>query len=124
MYPLVLVDWTALDVFDADDGVVGVFGTVSDLELLLWALVLGAATMDIVTTTYGLSAGFVERNPAMRLAIEALGPAALVLAKAGAVALALGVRYVWPQSALLVPIALAVPWLLATGISLAVIVSA
>ena len=56
--------------------------------------------------------------------IEALGPAALVLAKAGAVALALGVRYVWPQSALLVPIALAVPWLLATGISLAVIVSA
>jgi|GEM_PF-541772 len=124
MYPLVLVDWTALDVFDADDGIVAVFGTVTHLELVLWVVVLGAAAMDIVITTYGLSAGFVERNPAMRLALEALGPAALVLAKAAAVGFALVVRYVWPQSALLVPVALAVPWLLATGISLAVILSA
>jgi len=124
MYPFVLVDLTALDVFDADDAVVAAFGNVSDLELLLWAVVLGAAATDIAVTTYGLSAGFVERNPAVRPAIEALGPAALVLAKAAAVGYALVVRYVWPQSALIVPVALAVPWLLATGISLAVILSA
>jgi hypothetical protein len=124
MYPLLLVDWTALDVSDVDDSLVAAFGNVSNLELLLWTVVLGAAAMDIVVTTYGLSAGFVERNPAIRPAIEALGPAALVLAKAAAVGFALVVRHVWPQSALVVPVALAVPWLLATGISLAVVLSA
>jgi hypothetical protein len=36
---------------------------VSDLELLLWALVGWALMLDIVLTAYGLSIGLAERNP-------------------------------------------------------------
>lgn len=124
MHPLVLTDWTALDTLDTDDGLATVFGNASDLELLLWAVVLGALLLDVGTTAYGLSAGLVERNPVMRHALDSFGLAALAIAKAGAVTFALAVRYAWPECALIVPLGLAVPWLLATGINIAVILSA
>lgn len=124
MLPNVLTDWIAFDAVEVDDSVAAAVGQASDLELALWAVVVGALVLDIATTTYGLSVGLVERNPAMRLALDSFGLVSLVVAKAGAVAFALAVRYAWPECALIAPLGLAVPWLLATGINLAVILSA
>lgn len=124
MHPIVLTDWTALGAVDPEEGVAAVFVRTSDLELALWAVVVGALLLDIATTAYGLSVGLVERNPVIRHALESFGLAALAVAKAGAVAFALAVRYAWPECALVVPLGLAVPWLLAAGINIAVILSA
>lgn len=123
MPPIVPSDWTSLAVVGPDDGIGAVLGHVSDLELALWGVVVGALVLDVATTTYGLSVGLVERNPAMRLALDSFGLVSLVVAKTGAVAFALAVRYVWPECALVVPLGLAVPWLFATGINIAVILS-
>jgi hypothetical protein len=98
-------------------------GSVSDLELLLWVLVCWALLLDVVLTAYGLSIGLVERNPLMRQALNAFGVAALVFAKAAAVAVALGFRVVWPEYALLAPIGLAVPWTIAVLVNAALIAS-
>ncbi|PSP68879.1 hypothetical protein BRC79_05265 [Halobacteriales archaeon QH_8_67_27] len=98
-------------------------GSVSDLELLLWVLVCWALLLDVVLTAYGLSIGLVERNPLMRQALNVFGVAALVFAKAAAVAVALGFRVVWPEYALLAPIGLAVPWTIAVLVNAALIAS-
>lgn len=124
MYPFVLVDWTAFDAVGTDGSLGAVLGHASDLELVLWSLVVGASVLDVATTAYGLSTGLVERNPAMRLALDSFGLVALAGAKAAAVAFALGVRYAWPECALVAPLGLAVPWLLAAGVNVAVILSA
>ncbi|PSQ29430.1 hypothetical protein BRD06_03035 [Halobacteriales archaeon QS_9_67_15] len=79
--------------------------------------------LDVVLTAYGLSIGLVERNPLMRQALNAFGVAALVFAKAAAVAVALGFRVVWPEYALLAPIGLAVPWTIAVLVNAALIAS-
>lgn len=96
-------------------------GSVSDLELLLWALVCWALVLDIVLTAYGLSVGLVERNPLMRQALETFGLAALGIAKAAAVAVALLFRAVWPEYALVAPAGLAVPWLFAVAFNAALL---
>jgi hypothetical protein len=93
------------------------------LEAVLWLVVLVAMVLDIVTTAYGLSVGLVERNPVVRAALDTFGVAALAGMKVGAVTLALVCRRAWPASALVVPLGLAIPWLLAVGINLALILS-
>lgn len=123
MRVIVLVDWTALEVVDSDEQLRQVLSGGSTLEVGLWVVVAGALVVDIATTAYGLSIGLVEQNPVMRHAIESFGLVSLAVAKAGALAVALTVRHVWPEYALLVPLALAVPWVLAVGVNLAVILS-
>jgi hypothetical protein len=93
------------------------------LEAALWLVVLVAMVLDIATTAYGLSVGLVERNPVVRAALDAFGVAALAAIKVGALALALACRRAWPASALVVPLGLAIPWSLAVGINLALILS-
>jgi hypothetical protein len=85
----------------------------SDLELALWVLVFWTLVLDIGLTVYGLSVGLVERNPVMRHALDAVGLTALLVAKAAAVAIALGFRMAWPEYAIVAPLGLAVPWALA-----------
>lgn len=117
-----LADWSPLDGGDADDGVAS-FASVSSVELGLWLVVLVAMLLDIATTAYGLSNGLVERNPFVRGALDTFGLAVLPVLKLGAVALALACRRAWPVCAHVVPLGLAVPWSLAAGINLALILS-
>lgn len=120
-----LFDMSPLDGDDADvdpdDGVVP--ASVSSFELGLWLVVIVALVLDIATTAYGLSTGLVERNPLVRWAIDAVGLAALPVLKLGAVAVALACRRAWPACATVVPLGLAIPWSLAVGINLALILS-
>lgn len=120
--PLATIDPTAVDT-SVDEYLGTVPGSVSDLELLLWVLVCWALVMDIVLTAYGLSIGLVERNPLMRQALDIFGIAALGLAKAAAVAVALVFRVLWPEYALLAPLGLAVPWILAVAVNAALLAS-
>lgn len=96
-------------------------GSVSDLELLLWALVCWALVLDVVLTAYGLSVGLVERNPLISQALDIFGLAALGIAKAIAVAIAFCFRMLWPEYALVAPAGLAVPWLLAVAFNAALL---
>ncbi len=121
--PLFTTDPTAVDSSTIDEYLGAVSGSVSDLELLLWVLVCWALVLDIVLTAYGLSIGLVERNPLMRQALDAFGLSALALAKAGAVAVALVFRALWPEYALVAPIGLAIPWVLAVVFNAALLAS-
>ncbi|WP_436928043.1 DUF5658 family protein [Halosimplex amylolyticum] len=121
--PLFTTDPTAFDSSAIDEYLGAVSGSVSDLELLLWVLVCWALVLDIVLTAYGLSIGLVERNPLMRQALDVFGLSALALAKAGAVAVALGFRTLWPEYALVAPIGLAIPWVLAVVFNAALLAS-
>jgi len=132
MHPFTLVDRSPITDGDADadvdtapDGGDGdaVFASVSTLELGLWLVVLAALVLDIATTAYGLSIGLVERNPFVRWALDSVGLAALPVLKLGAVAVALACRRAWPACAIVVPLGLAIPWSLAVGINLALILS-
>lgn len=119
----VLADWTVVDSITSDGYVGVVLGNVSDLELVLWVIVLWALVLDIVLTVYGLSIGLVERNPIMRQALDTFGVAALGIAKAGAVAIALAFRTTWPEYAIVAPLGLAVPWVLAVVFNVALLAS-
>lgn len=121
--PLVTTDPTAFDSSAIDEYLTDVSGSVSDLELLLWVLVCWALVLDIVLTAYGLSIGLVERNPLMRQALDTFGLAALGLAKAGAVAIAVLFRLLWPEYAIVAPLGLAVPWVLAVVFNAALLAS-
>jgi len=121
--PLVTTDPTALDSSAIDESLTSAPGSVSDLELLLWVLVCWALVLDIVLTAYGLSIGLVERNPLMRQALDVFGLAALGLAKAGAVGIALVFRFLWPEYAIVAPLGLAVPWVLAVVFNAALLAS-
>ncbi|WP_459192629.1 DUF5658 family protein [Halosimplex sp. J119] len=121
--PLLTTDPTGLDSSTIDEYLGTVSGSVSDLELLLWVVVCWALVLDIVLTAYGLSVGLAERNPLMRQALDAFGLGALALAKAGAVALALVFRTIWPEYSLVAPIGLAVPWVLAVVFNAALLAS-
>lgn len=100
-----------------------VLGGASRLEVALWLVVLGAGVLDLATTIYGLSAGFVEQNTVVRRAVGRFGLVVLPVFKTGAVAVALGCRRLCPAYGAVVPLGLAVPWLLAAGINLVVVTS-
>jgi len=72
---------------------------------------------DVLLTNAGLAQGLREGNPIMRWAIGAGGIAALVLAKAAAIALGVAVRLLRPRAGGLVPAGLAAPWLLAVAVN-------
>jgi hypothetical protein len=121
MVPFRLADGRLTDGDGSDTALASVLGGMSTTERFLWAVVAVAMVLDIVLTAYRLSLGFVERNPVMRYALELFGIGALVLGKAFAVTVALAVRARWPQFAVVVPLALAIPWVLAVGINASLI---
>jgi hypothetical protein len=85
----------------------------SSVETALWAVAVAALAADTVLTLYGLHLGHTEANPLMRAALTA-GPAGLVGAKLGALAVALCCRPLLERSRrALIPATLAAPWLLA-----------
>lgn len=90
-------------------------------ERLLWGVVAFALVADVVLTVAGLGLGHTEGNPAMRWAIGAGGIGALVLAKLCIVGLGYAVARLRPASAGVVPLGLAIPWLLAAAINAVVI---
>lgn len=85
----------------------------------LWALVGVAIAADLLTTQVGLEAGLVESNPVARGALTH-GPAGFLAMKAGAVGVGLAARAFieWLSEdsyEMIVPVCLAVPWLLAAA---------
>jgi len=108
-------DWAAIERLSPVERFGTAFGSVSDLEIVLWLVVSSALVLDVGLTAYGLSNGFVERNPVMREALDSIGIAALFVAKFAAVGIAVGFRLAWPEYSLVAPLGLAVPWTLAAA---------
>ncbi|WP_435177818.1 DUF5658 family protein [Halorussus sp. AFM4] len=89
-------------------------------ERTLWILVGVALVGDLLTTYYGLRMGLSESNPVARAAIRQFGFGAMVGMKLFAVGIGLGCRRLLPERhGLLVPAGLAVPWLAAAVVNLA-----
>jgi len=53
-------------------------------DYVLWGVVIGVATADIVLTLVGLSLCFTEANPVARIALDAAGGVGLVALKGAA----------------------------------------
>lgn len=97
-------------------------GALARRERLLWAAVAFAFVGDLLLTNLGLSLGLIERNPVAASTLAVHGWAGLVALKLPATALALGWRAVLPSVYRgLVPLLLALPWLVAVGINAGVI---
>ena len=91
-------------------------------ERWLWAVAVLALVGDLWLTAHGVSRGYTEANPLARSALAVHGIAGL----AGLKLLALGVgvvagRSLPPRYAPVVPLGLAVPWLVAVVSNVAVI---
>lgn len=81
------------------------------LETALWVLAVAAMLLDVALTDYGLAMGLSEVNPIGRMALSALGPPGLLLAKLPVLALALAGRRLLPATERwAVPLGLVVPW--------------
>lgn len=124
MHPFALLDRSSLAGGDAQSGDrTAASAGISSLERGLWLVVLAVLVLDVATTAYGLSVGLVERNPLVRGAIDSIGLVVLPVLKLGVVAVALACRRICPTYAFVVPLGLAIPWTLAVGINLALILS-
>lgn len=90
-------------------------------ERALWAVVAVALVADVSLTYAGLTQGLTEGNPVMRWAIGWGGIGALVLAKMCILGVGVVAAKLRPNEAGVVPLGLAIPWLLAATINAAVI---
>jgi hypothetical protein len=86
------------------------------VEPYLWG-VLVVLLADVVSTYAGLRAGLTEGNPAMRLAIETAGIAALVAVILVVLGLGAGVRRFLDERGAIVPLGLALPWFVAASVN-------
>lgn len=94
-------------------------------ERELWFVALSAMVFDVILTVHGLQLGLSERNPVARAALESTGTIGLYLVKSGAVLTGLCCRPFLPESCtVIIPLALAIPSVLAVGVNTALIVSA
>jgi len=84
--------------------------TLAGVEGYLWGVLVVALLADVVLTGYGLQHGLSEGNPAMRLAIDVAGIAALLGAKLAVVGFGVAVRQFLGDRGAVVPLGLAVPW--------------
>ncbi|WP_200862306.1 hypothetical protein [Candidatus Halobonum tyrrellensis] len=92
--------------------------TLARRERALWAVVAFALVGDLLLTGYGLSIGLVEQNPVAASVLGAHGLVGMAALKLPATALALGWRAVLPSLYRgVVPVALALPWLVALGVN-------
>jgi hypothetical protein len=100
----------------------GILGRFHRYERELWVVVIAAMGLDILSTVYGLSIGLQEQNPVARQALNMAG----VFGLAGLKGLALAVgwscfRALPDQFRPVIPLGLAVPSLVATGINVTLI---
>lgn len=86
-------------------------------ERLLWGVVVTALVADVLLTYAGMAQGLTEGNPAMRWAIEAGGIGALLAAKLSIVGVGVTLRTLRPAHAGVIPLGLAIPWVLAAAIN-------
>ena len=86
-------------------------------ERQLWGLLVFALLADVVLTYHGLRAGFTEGNPMMRMAIDAAGIFALLGVKLLVVGFGAVTRSLLDERGAVVPLGLALPWLVAAGIN-------
>lgn len=84
----------------------------------LWYVAIAAMLVDVTLTVHGLQLGLRELNPIARAALDTAGAVGLYALKSGAIAVALCCRLVVPpRHGAIVPLALAVPSLLAVAIN-------
>lgn len=91
--------------------------TLRQFERELWGLLVVALLADVVLTYHGLESGLREGNPMMRIAIDVAGIFALLGAKLLVVSLGVLTRRQLDDRGVVVPVGLALPWLLAAGIN-------
>ena len=85
------------------------------VEPYLWGVLVVVLLADVVSTYAGLQAGMTEGNPAMRMAIETAGIAALVAVKIAVLGFGAGVRRFLDERGAVVPLGLAIPWFVAAA---------
>jgi len=102
----------------ADSSTVIEFGSRST-DAWLWGVAVVALVLDVVLTYYGLSLGLKEGNPIARSFFSMLGVLeAMVLLKGTVMAMALVAWVALPrQYRIVVPIGVALPWLVASAIN-------
>jgi hypothetical protein len=104
-------------------------GSVFDTELFdssgrwLWSLVAVSFVLDIGLTYYGLDIGLREGNPVARAFFEAFGVVeSMVLMKSVVVGMALAAWVSIPERYRpVIPIGVALPWLVASAINISLI---
>lgn len=102
----------------------GVWETFSGFETELWGLVVVSMVTDTALTYYGLERGLIEGNPIARYALERFGYAALGALKLFALGVGLAGRAVLPPDyRAVVPLGLAIPWVVASVINAALLLS-
>jgi hypothetical protein len=102
------------------DGTTGdrtVAESLAAIEPYLWGFLVVVLLADVVSTYVGLQVGMTEGNPAMRLAIESAGIAALVGVKLAVLGFGAGVRKLLDERGAVVPLGLALPWFVAASIN-------
>lgn len=88
----------------------------------LWAVAVGALLLDLGLTLVGLELGLAERNLLASGLMASTGVVGLGLVKTAALAVALAARSLLPpRFVFVVPLGLAVPWLVASVVNLVVI---
>lgn len=85
------------------------------VEPYLWGVLVAVLLADLVSTYAGLQAGMTEGNPAMRMAIETAGIAALAAVKLAVLGFGAGVRKILDERGAVVPLGLSIPWLVAAA---------
>jgi len=90
-------------------------GRLASVEPYLWVGLVAVLLADVVSTYAGLQAGMTEGNPAMRIAIETAGIAALVAVKLAVLGFGAGVRTLLDERGAVVPLGLAIPWFVAAA---------
>ena len=94
------------------------------VERELWLVVAVTLVIDVWLTHVGLQHGLHEGNPVMRVAIETFGIAVLALTKVGVLGLAgLTRQLLSDQRGVVVPLGLALPWVVAVVINAALLIS-
>lgn len=89
----------------------------AERERALWAAVAVTYVLDVTLTAYGLELGFEEANPVARAAMLVVGPLpAMVALKTFVVGVAVVfARVAPPPGRPLIPLAVAVPWAVASA---------
>ena len=87
------------------------------VERHLWVIVGLALVTDVHLTYVGLQYGLTEGNPVARWAIGTAGIGALALGKVAVLGIAGLVRRQYPRHGPVIPLGLAVPWVVAVALN-------
>jgi hypothetical protein len=91
------------------------------VEPALWLIALSTLTIDVYLTYRGLQAGLTEGNPLMAAAVHGAGFAMLGLAKTVALGTAGLLREHVGEYGAVIPLGLAVPWLVAVVVNVSLL---